>query len=558
MLPTDLIAILDNLQYHKESERLEFKMNLSDPEKIAETICALSNASCIKKEPYGYIIWWVADKKDIIWTDLDIVSQKITGKIWKTQGVNLRQWLQTQFKEQISIDLIDIVYKTKVIRAIKIQSAQWGRPTLYNNIPYVRIVAGEDAHNDNGNNHPELLKQIYNSTQDNTSKLTKLQFHDLDPQALHELRRILLANPTNIRFQNLDDEEILRRIGILKDGYITYGWALLLGKEDFAFELFSDKGQITRKYEDIKNNIVERRTWTIPFILHFDEVIAEIQRFNTTITETTLFRKDLKKYEIKALRELLFNSIVHKDWTINQWVEIIQTPQSIKFINPWLFVAVLNDVLRVNKRPDYRNPHLSNIFKACSFIEKEWWWLREVYNLQLKKWLSIVPTFETTRTTFELLGYIKDIDFAKAVEKHTFSDVYDLVLLDRIVTGHNSIGGDVSKEEAQNLKNKWYVEVSGARYQKVNLAKDFAKRIKKDWVRTRIKWLDKSRYKSLIKQHIEEYGSMKFDDVKEICKGKSREWCSQLMLEMRKHDNLLLEKIESKKKSERLYRINSQ
>jgi len=67
------------------------------------------------------------------------------------------------------------------------------------------------------------LKQIYNSTQDNTSKLTKLQFHDLDPQALHELRRILLANPTNIRFQNLDDEEILRRIGILKDGYITYG-----------------------------------------------------------------------------------------------------------------------------------------------------------------------------------------------------------------------------------------------------------------------------------------------------------------------------------------------
>jgi len=98
--------------------------------------------------------------------------------------------------------------------------------------------------------------------------------------------------------------------------------------------LFSDKGQITRKYEDIKNNIVERRTWTIPFILHFDEVIAEIQRFSTTITETTLFRKDLKKYEIKALRELLFNSIVHKDWTINQWVEIIQTPQSIKFINP--------------------------------------------------------------------------------------------------------------------------------------------------------------------------------------------------------------------------------
>ena len=98
--------------------------------------------------------------------------------------------------------------------------------------------------------------------------------------------------------------------------------------------IFSDRGQITWRYEDRNNGIVERKTWTVPLILHFDSVIDEIQRFNTPIVDTTLFRKDLRQYEYKALRELLFNAVVHRDWTINQWIEIVQTPKSIKFINP--------------------------------------------------------------------------------------------------------------------------------------------------------------------------------------------------------------------------------
>lgn len=56
MQHTDLLAILDTITYQRESEWLEFKQNFPDHTKIAETICALANSSCIKKQPFGYMI----------------------------------------------------------------------------------------------------------------------------------------------------------------------------------------------------------------------------------------------------------------------------------------------------------------------------------------------------------------------------------------------------------------------------------------------------------------------------------------------------------------------
>jgi len=66
MQHTDLIAILDTVTQNRESERIEFKENFVDHIKIAETICALGNSSCIKKQPFGYMIRWINDKKQIV------------------------------------------------------------------------------------------------------------------------------------------------------------------------------------------------------------------------------------------------------------------------------------------------------------------------------------------------------------------------------------------------------------------------------------------------------------------------------------------------------------
>ena len=45
-----------------ESEWVEFKVNNYNPQLIGEYISALSNSACIHFEPFGYIIFGIADK----------------------------------------------------------------------------------------------------------------------------------------------------------------------------------------------------------------------------------------------------------------------------------------------------------------------------------------------------------------------------------------------------------------------------------------------------------------------------------------------------------------
>lgn len=537
----DLLAILNNVQNNWENEWIERKENFVDKEKIAETISAISNSACIKKKTYWYIIRWVNnEKREVVWTSLNIYEKKIP---WKKNWSNLWQWLNYIFKSQIQLEILETTFKSKRVFALKIQASQSWKPTIYNNIPYVRIYADKSTYNDNWNNHPNLLKQIYNSNLDITWQLTNLKINDLDDDAITKFKKILFSNKNNQKYEKYTNEEIFRRLNILIDWYITYWWAILLAKEEFGYKLFCDKWQITWKYEDRKNHILERKIWKIPLILSFDEIENEIQRFNTVIQETTLFRKDLKQYESKAIREILFNSIVHRDWTINKRIEIYQTPQSIKFTNPWLFIAKLDDVLKFNKRPDYRNPNLSNTFKSLNLIEKEWWWLRDVYYLQLIKWLTIVPNFETDSTCFELIWYIKDINFAKSITQYENIDSYNLVLLDRISNGLNKVWVDISIEDANKLKEIWYIEISWRKYKRLNLWLDFSKKIKKTWVRTRIQWLNREWYEDHIIKHIKEYWKIYFYEVVDICKWKDKNFCFNLLRKLRNKNRIKLIKI---------------
>lgn len=62
-----LIELLNELvkQPH-ESEWVEFKLNFHSAEEIGERISALSNGACIHNQPFGYLVFGVEDKTQII------------------------------------------------------------------------------------------------------------------------------------------------------------------------------------------------------------------------------------------------------------------------------------------------------------------------------------------------------------------------------------------------------------------------------------------------------------------------------------------------------------
>jgi len=62
-----LIELLNELvkQPH-ESEWVEFKLNFHSAEEIGERISALSNGACIHNQPFGYLVFGVEDKTQVI------------------------------------------------------------------------------------------------------------------------------------------------------------------------------------------------------------------------------------------------------------------------------------------------------------------------------------------------------------------------------------------------------------------------------------------------------------------------------------------------------------
>jgi predicted HTH transcriptional regulator len=84
-----------------------------------------------------------------------------------------------------------------------------------------------------------------------------------------------------------------------------------------------------------------------------------------------LFREDIRQYDEKAIEELLVNSLAHRNWTVELWNEVIQTPTSLEFRNPGNFRADLYKVLTENKAPEYKNPLMSEFFQHLKLMEKE-------------------------------------------------------------------------------------------------------------------------------------------------------------------------------------------
>lgn len=69
----NLQALVEGLRSHKyESPWLEFKSNLSDPNKIGKYISGLANSAALSGESYGYIVWGIEDSvHSIQGTDFD-------------------------------------------------------------------------------------------------------------------------------------------------------------------------------------------------------------------------------------------------------------------------------------------------------------------------------------------------------------------------------------------------------------------------------------------------------------------------------------------------------
>lgn len=170
------------------------------------------------------------------------------------------------------------------------------------------------------------------------------------------------------RFQGEGDwRVILEKLGYLKGGTPTHAAILLFGKDDPPYALHIGRFKTPSKIIDdrmIRGTLFDVVEGAMRFILAHIKVAFEITG--------EIQRREISEYPTAALRELLLNAVVHRDYTSPTDIQIKIFDTSITFFNPGRLYGDLT--IKKLKTDSYqsrtRNKLIAEAFYLTRDIEK--------------------------------------------------------------------------------------------------------------------------------------------------------------------------------------------
>lgn len=224
---------------------------------------------------------------------------------------------------------------------------------------------------------------------------------------------------------NMQDERILETQGICQDGKPTLAGLMLLGEypQEFFPQLsvtaMAVQGKEIGELGDDGERFVDnkRLEGTIPQML--EGTLAFVRRnmkVKTIITEDGT-RADKPEYPIKALREIILNALIHRDYSVHtdrSPVRLVMYEDRLELENPGgLYGRItLDDLGKVSA--DTRNPYIAGTLEIMIDTENRFSGIPTVI-AELKKANMPAPVFIDRRGVFKVIFYKKSTAEAKDV-----------------------------------------------------------------------------------------------------------------------------------------------
>ncbi len=531
MLEKDLKEYI-KLQFPKENKNIEHKEFSSLKQNISwrEKEDVISYISWLSNVEGGFLIVWVEDEtldikwiKSFSWYTIENIKQRI---LWNTLNLDSEKFDIKEYKTEDT---------WKIVWIFEIPKHNPRKIVIAHNKKYQRI--GDNLEYMTSEKEIEILNEPLVKIDWSSLVCEWTTLEDLDENAVTYLREKLKEAKKDDKWLNMPLKNLLNSIWLLTDNIPNNTCILFLWKTSISDKYIMERNKISWKYMDSKNDIEERMSiedQKAPLILTLERVKYNINRFNTYLKDIDLFRTDIRQYDEKAtIEELLINALAHRDWTINLWNEIIQTPVSLEFRNPWVFRADLEKVLKENQSKEYLNPIMSEFFLHLNLMEKERWGLQKAYLAQLRKWTTIRFFQRENRVDFIVSWRIENEDFAKLVSKRTDIELDDLLLLDKIASWKNTINIDFTKKEAESLKSNKYIEIRWTRTQKCYISAELSSKLWKTWSYIRSKWVKTQHKYDLVLQHIDEFWKVKLSDLKDMFPELTDDQCKNIFRNMK-------------------------
>ena len=128
-----LVSLVHELRkLPKETGWVEFKRNMTDPEKIGEYLSALANSAALLGKPNAYLVWGMDDKShNVIGTEFRPGSVKIGNE-------ELENWLLRLLSPKINFRLHELQIDERPVVLLEIGAA-FRHPVRFKNQEFIRV-----------------------------------------------------------------------------------------------------------------------------------------------------------------------------------------------------------------------------------------------------------------------------------------------------------------------------------------------------------------------------------------------------------------------------------
>lgn len=251
------------------------------------------------------------------------------------------------------------------------QKSPRDKPVYFNSIKntFIRSGSGDQRAT------PEEIDSFYRlaSFEEKDKEATNRASSDLDKNTIQKFRNYFNTVNPGHRYNGLSNEEFLDRLGVLKDGKVTYGGLLVFGSEEalseelvnYRIEYLEIQGT---SYEDAPSRYSFRISSDKNLFETFFEIYERLSRkVEVPFSIAGGIRND-DPVHLQAIREALINLLIHTDYFSNGNARIRVFVDRFEFFNPGALPKKIELILKEDfSQP--RNPIIAKIFRFVKFSE---------------------------------------------------------------------------------------------------------------------------------------------------------------------------------------------
>ena len=425
-----LSALLDELIATWENEVVEFKQANNDykTDTIGEYFSALANEANLRGMDAGWLVFGVYNK-----------TRRVEGTNYR-HDVERLQSLKMQMAENAEPrvtfrNIHELHHPNGRVLLMEVPAAPRGIPIAWKGHYFAR--AGESLTSLGLDKQDEIRRQTL--AQDWTAQLVPgATLAHLDEAALQVARSAFAKKYAN-RFS---EEEVmawplptfLERANLLRDGQITRGTLLLLGKSTSSHLLTPHPAQLTWKLEGPERAYEH---FGLPFLVATSELYQRIRNVQIRILpDNVLIPVEVSKYDRRVVLEALHNCIAHQDYSRCGRIVLTETPTTLVFENEGqFFEGQPDDYIAGDKTPRrYRNPFLARAMAELNMIDTMGYGIHWMHREQARRYFPM-PDYDLSEAhavRMTVYGSVVDLAYSRLLIQKTDLPLADVLALDRV------------------------------------------------------------------------------------------------------------------------------